>query len=119
MNGGLAGFLAPWWICAAMLALHALLPARNVAGYVRDASSGAPLRYRLNGPLVWAVSAGAWFVAGWSGAVPWDWLWEHRWSGAFGAGVLGLAVSAVAVLTAPARQGSLLAELYPDGSAAS
>ena len=72
MNDFLAGFLAPWWICAAVLALHALLPARRVAGYVRDEATGAPLAYRLNGPLVLAVAVGAWLAAGWSGLVPWD-----------------------------------------------
>ena len=112
MNSFLAGFLAPWWICAALLALHAVLPARDVAGYVRDPSSGTPLRYRLNGPLVWAVAVAAWFVGGWTGLVRWDWLWEHRWSGALGAGVLGLAVSAAAVLTAPAVRDSVLGDLF-------
>ena len=112
MSDFLAGFLAPWGICAALLALHALLPARDVPGYVRDESTGAPLRYRLNGPLVLALAVGAWWIAGWSGLMPWDWLWEHRWSGALGACVLGLGVSAGAVLTAPASGKALLADLY-------
>ena len=43
---------------------------------------------------------------------PWDWLWEHRWSGALGACVLGLGVSAGAVLAAPASGKALLADLY-------
>ena len=112
MNDLVAGFLAPWGICAAVLALHALLPARHVAGYVRDEATGAPLEYRLNGPLVLAVAVAAWLAAGWSGLMPWDWLWHHRWPGALGACVLGLAVSACFVLTAPATGGGLLADFY-------
>lgn len=108
----MAGFLVPWWICAAVLALHALLPARHVAGYVRDEATGAPLGYRLNGPLVLAVAVAAWLAAGWSGLMPWDWLWRVRWPGALGACVLGLAVSACFVLTAPATGGGLLADFY-------
>ena len=78
----LLGFFTPWLIYAGILALHFLLPARSVEGYVRDERSGELLRYRLNGPLVLVVSLGAWLGAGYSGIMPWDWLWTHRWSGA-------------------------------------
>ena len=108
----LPGFFAPWLIYAGILVLHLMLPARRVEGYVRDEHSGQRLRYRLNGPLVLVVSVGAWLAAGYSGVVPWDWLWTHRWSGAAGALALGLLVSAVVVLSAPSRGGSLLAEFY-------
>ena len=112
MTGLLLGFFTPWLIYACIFGLHLLLPARAVEGYVRDEQSGEPLRYRLNGPLVLVVSVGAWLAAGYSGLVPWDWLWIHRWSSAAGAFALGLLVSAAVVLTAPSRGRSILAEFY-------
>ena len=108
----LPGFFTPWLIYAGVLALHLLLPARCVVGYVRDERGGDRLRYRLNGPLVLAVSIVAWLAAGYSGLMPWDWLWTHRWSGAAGALVLGLLASAAVVMTASSRGGSFLAEFY-------
>ena len=112
MTGRLIGFFAPWAVFAGIFALHLVLPARRVAGYVRDGKRGARLRYRLNGPLVFVVTVGAWFAAGWSGVMPWDWLWQHRWPGAAGAMTLGLVVSALVVLTAPGAGGNLLRDLY-------
>ena len=105
----LPGFFAPWLIFAGILVLHVVLPARRVEGYVLDEASGEPLRYRLNGPLVLVVCVGVWLAAGSSGVMPWDWLWTHRWSGAAGAFVLGLIVTAAVVLTAPGQGDSLLA----------
>ena len=103
MNSLLLGFCAPWLLHAGILAAHAALPARTVEGYARETPGGAPLRYRLNGMLVFAVAVGAWFAAGYSGAMPWDWLWRHRWLGAAGACTLGLLASAVAVFSTPGR----------------
>ena len=112
MNGPLPGFFAPWVIFAAILGLHVALPARRVTGYVRDERSGEPLRYRLNGLLVFLVGIGLWFGAGYTDLMPWDWLWRHRWPGAAGALTLGLLLSAAAVLTAPGGGGRLLRDLY-------
>ena len=94
------------------MALHLLLPARRVAGYVRDEDSGERLRYRLNGSLVLVISVGVWAALGLSGTLPWDWLWQHRWPGAAGAVTLGLLLSAAVVLSTPGKGGSLLADLY-------
>ena len=112
MTGQLLGFFAPWLIFAGVLALHLLLPARRVTGYVRKERSGELIAYRLNGPAVFAVSVGVWLALGFSGVMPWDWLWQHRWPGAAGAMVVGLLASATAVWTAPGGGRSLLAELY-------
>ena len=106
------GFLAPWLVCAVILGLSVLLPARRVTGYVRDERTGELLQYRLNGLLVFAVTIGLWLLAGTSGVMPWDWLWTHRWSGAAGALALGIAASVAAVVTAPGRGGSFLKEFY-------
>ena len=51
MTDVLTGFFAPWLVYAAISGLHLALSARRVEGYARDEQSGAPLRYRLNGPL--------------------------------------------------------------------
>ena len=112
MTGPLIGFFAPWAVFAGILVLHLALPARRVAGYVRDERSGHVLRYRLNGPRVFLFTAGLWLAAGTSGVLPWDWLWQHRWPGAAGALILGLVVSAAVVLTAPGSGGNLLRDLY-------
>lgn len=106
------GFLTPWLVCAVVLGLSVLLPARRVTGYVRDERTGELLEYRLNGLLVFAVTVGLWLLAGTSGVMPWDWLWTHRWSGAAGALALGIAASVAIVVTAPGRGGSFLKESY-------
>jgi len=51
----LFGFLLPLFVYALVLALHLVVPARRVDGYVRDAATGRPLRYRLNGLAVAAA----------------------------------------------------------------
>ena len=104
------GFFAPWLLCAAVLALHLVLPARRVRGYVRGAD-GEPLAYRLNGLLVFAVALATWFLAGKAGVVSWTWLWQHRWAGLAGAVTLGLLFTAAVVLPARSRR-SLLADLF-------
>ena len=108
----MTGFFAPWFVYAAISGLHLALPGRRIEGYARDEKSGAPVRYRLNGPLVFAVSMGLWLAAGYSGVIPWDWLWQHRWSGAAGAFVLSLATTAAVVFSAPGEGRSLLADLF-------
>lgn len=108
----LAAFFTPWLICALILALHLGLPARHVAGYVRDPVTGAPLRYRLNGLLVLLVTVGIWAALAASGAIAWDLLWRWRWEGLAGACTLGLIFTLVIVLRAPSTGRGLLAELW-------
>lgn len=112
MREPLLGFFAPWALYAGILLLHLGLPARRVEGYVRDERSGRPLRYRLNGLFVMAVTVGLWAAACASGALPWDWLWTHRWSGLAGACVLGLFFTGAVVLGAPPTGRPLPAELF-------
>ena len=112
MTDFLAGFFAPWLVYAAVCGLHLVLPAYRVEGYARHQTTGALLRYRLNGPLVFAVSIGLWLAAGYGGFLPWDWLWQHRWSGVAGTCVLGLLITAVVVTTAPNEGRSLPADLF-------
>jgi protein-S-isoprenylcysteine O-methyltransferase Ste14 len=112
MNDLLQGFFAPWAIYAILLALHVLLPARRIAGYVRDPRTDEPLGYRLNGPLVLLCAVVLWALAGWFGFFPWDWLYYHRWSGLVGSCVLGLIFSLAMVMPAQSSSRPFLADLY-------
>ena len=106
------GFLAPWLVAAVVLALHLVVPARWVDGYVRDEVSGKPLRYRLNGLRVFAATVGLFAAAAYEGALPWDFFWLHRWQGLAGACALGLVFTFAVVVTAPPTGRGLLADLY-------
>jgi delta14-sterol reductase len=108
----IAGFFAPWLIYALLMALHLVLPARAVEGYVRDPRSGEPLRYRLNGPLVLVAAVALWALAGRSRLLPWDWLYNHRWSALAGACAIGLLFSFAMLLPARAGGRPFLADLY-------
>ncbi len=108
----IAGFFAPWLIHGAVLLLHLALPARNVDGYVTDADTGRPLRYRLNGLVVLGLAIAAWWGLGRADLVPLDWLHRHRWDGVAGAVALGLAFTLAVVLPAPPTGKGLLADLY-------
>src|SRR5262249_3415966 len=74
-RAAMIGFFAPILIHATVLVLHLVVPAQRVSGYLRDASTGEPLRYRLNGLPVLAIVLLAWWFAGARGLVRWDWLW--------------------------------------------
>lgn len=108
----LVGYLAPFVIYAALLALHLLLPARQVDGYVRDPETGAPLRYRLNGLVVLFVAVFIWVLVGWLEWLPFDWLYHHRWAGLAGACSIGLLFTAWVVLPAPSTGKPLLTDLF-------
>lgn len=106
------GFFAPWLVYAWVLAVHLVLPAKHVRGYVRDHETGEPLHYRLNGLPVAAITVGAWSIACAGGWLAWDWLWIHRWAGLAGACTLGILFTLVVVLRAPSTGRSLAADLY-------
>jgi len=94
-------------IYAAVFALHALLPARRVEGYVK------PLRYRLNGLAVFFAVVGLWALACRLDLFAWDALYVNRWENAATACVLGLAFSFAVVLREPRVPGwSFARELY-------
>jgi delta14-sterol reductase len=108
----LAGFLTPFALYALILGLHLVLPAQDVAGYVRDPNTGLPLRYRLNGLLVLGTTVGAWALACSRGLMAWDWLWVHRWGSLSGACALGLMFTLAIVMTAPSTGRSLAVDLF-------
>ena len=112
MTDFIVGFFAPWIIYALILGLHLALPARKVVGYVRDDATDELLEYRLNGLLVLGVLVVLWAVAGSTGALAWDWLYVHRWSGLAGSCVIGLLFSLAMVLSARGTGRPFLADLY-------
>jgi delta14-sterol reductase len=106
------GFLAPFIVAGIVLALHILVPARWVDGYVRDEHTGKPLRYRLNGLRVFAAVVVLFAVACRQGALPWDFFWIHRWESLAGACTLGLVFTCAIVFTAPSTGRGVLADFY-------
>jgi len=108
----LLGLAAPLCVYAVVTALHLALPARRVAGYVTDPATGQPLRYRLNGLLVFLVTLALWAFACWRGWLAWDGLWQVRWASLAGACALGLVLTLALVLPAPGTGKGLLADLF-------
>lgn len=106
------GFLSPWAIAIVVVALHLLLPATSVKGYVVDEDTGNPLKYRLNGVMVLCGVVALWLLLGYLDVVPLEWLWQQRWSAASGACVLGLLATAACVLKGSRWHKSLLAEWW-------
>ena len=100
MVSSLIAFFSPWFIFAGVLALHLALPARLVDGYVKNARTGAPLTYRLNGLLVFVVSIAIWVVLGWLGVIEYPSLYMNIWLSLSGACSLGLGASALLMLKA-------------------
>ena len=106
------GFFSPWIVSGVVLLLHLLLPARRVAGYALEESTGKPMMYRLNGVMVLCTVVALWLLLGYLKLVPFDWFWSQRWRCAFGAGVLGLLATIFALLRGSRWHRSLLAEIW-------
>lgn len=106
------GFVAPAIVYAVITALHSLLPARSVRGYVVDPSTGEPYRYRLNGLVVYLLTIGIWAALCAIGVMPWDFFWTTRWEGLASACVLGLLFTFWVVLPAPPTGKPLLSDLF-------
>ncbi|MFV8749481.1 DUF1295 domain-containing protein [Nannocystaceae bacterium ST9] len=108
----LPGFLAPFFIYAGIFALHVVLPARQVAGYVRDPATGQPLRYRLNGLPVLVACVLIWALLGKLDLFAFDWLYQHRWASLAGACTIGVAFTLAIVVPARPTGKSLAADLF-------
>jgi delta14-sterol reductase len=107
-----AGFFAPVAVYALVLALHLVMPARRVDGYVIDPATQRPYRYRLNGLEVYAATFGIWALLCSRGLLAWDFFWTTRWEGLAGACAAGLVFTFAVVLPAPSTGKPLLADLY-------
>jgi delta14-sterol reductase len=108
----LAGFFTPWIIYALITFLHYVMPGRRVTGYVRHSQTGELLRYKLNGIIVLIISTVLWFMLGYLGWVPYDWLYAIRWYSLAGAFTLGLIFSLIIVLPYPSTGKSWFADLF-------
>ena len=106
------GFLTPLIIYALITALHYWLPGRWITGYVKHSETGELLKYRLNGRLVLIVCIALWFLLGYMGWVPYDWLYTVRWYSLAGAFTIGLIFSLWMVLPYPSTGKPFLADLF-------
>jgi delta14-sterol reductase len=106
----LAGVLALLLAYAAIVLLHVILPGRWVEGYVTG-EDGRPLRYKLNGLLVFLFVVGGFVALAAVGVVPWDIFSTQRWTTLATAFVLGIAFTVAVVAGAPPVR-SLAADLY-------
>jgi delta14-sterol reductase len=105
------GILATVAIYALVFALHVVLPARKVTGYVVG-EDGEKLRYRLNGLRTLAVTLLLYYGLSHFGIIAPTWLWDHRVGALVGACAMGLVFTFAIVLGAPRTGKSLLAEIY-------
>ena len=112
MKTQLLGFFTPWIIYTMITLLHLILPGKWMDGYVKSDKTGDVLRYRLNGIGVLIISIILWFLSGYFGLVPYDWLYTVRWYGLVGAAVLGFGFSFIIVLTQASTGKSLFADLF-------
>ena len=106
------GFFTPWIAYALITALHFILPARKIKGYVKHDTTGEVLNYRLNGLLVLIGSILAWFLLGYFKLVPFDWLYQVRWASLVGAIAMGLLFSFIIVLRYPSTGKPFLADFW-------
>lgn len=108
----LLGFLSPAIIYLFIFILHALLPGRWVVGYATKPHSEEKLKYRLNGIWVLFTVIATWFILGYTGAMPWEWLYTYRWYALAGAFILGIIFTLVIVLPYPAVKKSLMTDIF-------
>lgn len=106
------GFLTPLIVYSVITFLHYFMPGRWITGYVRHKDTGELLRYRLNGLLVLITSILLWFLLGYLGWVPYDWLYTVRWYSLAGAFTIGMAFSLWMVLPHPSTGKSFLADFF-------
>jgi protein-S-isoprenylcysteine O-methyltransferase Ste14 len=108
----LLGILAPILISGLIFLLNLLLPGRWVTGYITKPGTNEKMRYRLNGLGVFIVMVAAWYLLGYFGLVPFDWLYRFRWFGLAGACFSGLIFSLAIVLPFGRVRRSFAADLW-------
>ncbi|HKC69475.1 MAG TPA: DUF1295 domain-containing protein, partial [Bacteroidia bacterium] len=70
------------------------------------------LQYRLNGIFVLCTVMATWFLLGYYGVMPYNWLYTYRWYTLAGAFCLGIIFTLVIVLPYPPVKKSLMSDMY-------
>ena len=97
-----AGFFTPLIVFAAFFAAQMVLPGRWVPGYVVDAATGRPRRYRLNGILVFALALVVWAFE--LTGMPRDWFYRSSVYSVAGGTVFATIFTLIAVYSHPKRE---------------
>ena len=106
-----AGFFTPLIVFAAFFAAQMVLPGRWVPGYVVDAATGEPRKYRLNGILVFALALIVWAFE--LTGMPRDWFYRSSVYAVAGGTVFATIFTLIAVYSHPKRENaSLILDLW-------
>ena len=97
-----AGFFTPLIVFAAFFLAQMVLPGRWVPGYVVDAATGRPRRYRLNGILVFALALIVWAFE--LTGMPRDWFYRSSVYAVAGGTVFATIFTLIAVYSHPKRE---------------
>ena len=107
----IAGFFTPLIVFAAFFLAQMVLPGRWVPGYVVDADTGEPRKYRLNGILVFALALVVWAFE--LTGMPRDWFYRSSVYAVAGGTVFATIFTLVAVYSHPKRkQASFVLDLW-------
>ena len=101
-----AGFFTPLIVFAAFFAAQMVLPGRWVPGYVVDAATGEPRKYRLNGILVFALALIVWAFE--LTGMPRDWFYRSSVYAVAGGTVFATIFTLIAVYSHPKRKNANL-----------
>jgi hypothetical protein len=108
----ISGFFMPILIYGLIFILNVIMPGRWVTGYATKSNSTEKIKYHLNGIQVVFTIILIWFLLGFYGLMPWDWLYLYRWEGLTGAIAFGIIFSLAIVIPSPRVKGSFFADFY-------
>lgn len=106
------GLITPLVAYVVITLLHIIIPVKRIKGYVKNEITGKLMNYRTNGKFVLWTSILIWFLLGYFNIVPYVWLYETRWLGFIGAGVIGLVYSFYIVFKYPSTGKSFFADFW-------
>ncbi len=98
----IAGFFTPLIVFAAFFVAQTILPGRWVPGYVVDAATGEPRKYRLNGILVFALALIVWAFE--LTGMPRDWFYRSSVYAVAGGTAFATIFTVIAVYSQPRRK---------------
>ena len=98
-NEALLALATPLVIFAILLALHVVIPAWRVNGYIKDEATGGLAKYRLNGIAVLALAILIWGLE--LTGTTLDWLWHAKYWSILAAFLLSILVTLYYVFREP------------------